>query len=616
MSEELLPWYNRELAFIRQAGNDFARSYPKIAGKLRLNGSASDDPHVERLIESFAFLTARVRKKLEDDLPNISEAMLETLHPNYLAPIPPLTVTQLSLDSSAGKLTTSYEVPRHSNLESETDEGFACRFRTCYPVTLWPLRLTRAELNGPPFQVPPVASFGDSKSVLRISFESLNKDLPIGSLGLNELRLFLSGQKHDVHELYELLFNNVRQIIVAKDSGDPSPRVLPASALRQVGFEQGQELLPHSARTPKVYQLLREYFAFPAKFHFVDIAGLDEVLSGMEGTGFSLFFQLDRRVESLERFVSRDAFRLGCTPVVNLFEQSAEPIRLTHEQSEYQVVPDARHPQGNEVFAITSVTAVDSDGVATEVPPMYSSRHSETIGGNSRFWTATRKPARFSEDVRDAGTDMFLSVVDLDLSPADRAEYVLQIETTSLNRDMVSQLPFGGGKPEMRLEKPGPVGNIECLLHPTPTRRPPLGDGVLWRLISQLSLNHLSITDGESGAETLRETLRVYDFVRETAEPFPFDGITDIQSRRTVTRVATRDEAGFVESAFARGVEVGLELDEERFVGTGMFLFASVMERFLALHCSLNSFSQLVLRTRQRKELKTWKPRSGYRVLS
>lgn len=615
MTEDLLPWYNRELAFIRQSGNDFAQAYPKIAGRLRLNGSESDDPHVERLIESFAFLTARVRKKLEDDLPEISESMLETLHPNYLAPVPPLSVTQFSLDSSAGKLTTGYEIPRHSQLESETDEGFSCRFRTCYPVTLWPIRLTRAELTGPPFQAPQVSVSSEAKSVLRITFDSLNKDIPVGDLGMESLRLFLYGQKQYVHELHELLFSNVLQIAVAKDAADPSPRLLPVDAIWQVGFEPGEELLPHSARTPKVYQLLREYFAFPAKFHFLDITGLSESLKGFEGTGFSLFLYMNRHVESLERFVSRDAFRLGCSPIVNLFGQAAEPIRLTHEQSEYQVLPDARHPRGNEVFSIDSVTAVDGDGVAHDVPPMYSTRHSETVDGMGRFWTAIRRPARYQAEQRDGGTDVFLSLIDLDLSPADRAELVLQIETTSLNRDMVSELPFGGGKPEMRLEKPGPVGNIECLMHPTPTRRPPLGEGVLWRLISQLSLNHLSITGGEAGAETLRETLRVYDFVRETAEPFPFDGITSIESRRTVSRVAGRNTDGIVESAFARGIEVSLELDEERFVGTGMFLFASVLERFLALHCSINSFSQLVLSSRQRKELKRWKPRSGNRVL-
>lgn len=616
MSEDLLPWYNRELAFIRQSGSDFAKAYPKIAGSLRLNSGATDDPHIERLIESFAFLTARVRKKLEDDLPEISDTMLETLHPNYLAPIPPLAITQFSLDSSAGKLTTGYDIPRHSRLESETDEGQPCHFRTCYPVTLWPMRLTHAELGGPPFRLPAPVDLSATKSVLRISFDSLNKDLPVSSLGLDSLRMFLSGQKHYVHELYELLFNNAIQIIVAEDSGDASPVVLGCDAIRPVGFEPDEDLLPHSARTPRVYQLLREYFAFPTKFHFVDVVGLADALNRIGGTGFSLFVLLDRRVESLERFVSRDVFRLGCSPIVNLFEQTAEPIRVTHEQSEYQVLPDARYPLANEVFAISKVTAVDGDGESHDVPPMYSTRHGETSGGDRRFWVARRRPARLSDDHRDAGTDVFLSLVDLDLSAIDQAELVLQIETTSLNRDMVSRLPFGGGKPEMRLEKPGPVGSIECLSHPTPTRRPPLGNGAMWQLISQLSLNHLSMTDGESGAETLRETLRVYDTVRETGEPFPFDGIASVTSRRTVSRVTNSGSDGSIESAFARGIEINLELDDERFVGTGMFLFASVMERIFALRCSINSFSRLVLQSRQRKELRRWKPRSGNRVLS
>ena len=617
MTEELLPWYNSELAWIRQSGDEFANTYPKIAGRLRLNSSASDDPHVERLIESFAFLTARIRRKLDDDFPEISESMLEVLHPNYLAPVPPLSVTQFSLDSTAGKLTTGYEVARHSKLEAETEGGTTCRFRTCYPVTLWPIELQHAAINGPPFFAPELPRSNEARSVLELRFTSLNQKLPLNKLGIGSLRFFLNGQKHYVHELYEMLFNNVIEIAVARDASDPNPQRLLTDDLAQVGFAPGEELLPPSARTPRMYQLLREYFAYPEKFNFVDITGLDRALASFGEGGFSLFVYFDCRKESLERYVSTDVFRMGCTPIVNLFEQTAEPIRLTHEKTEYQVVPDARHPTGTEVFSIDRVTAVDGDGKTTDVPPMYSTRHSESDGGATRFWTARRRQGRFRENKSDNGTDLFLSIADLDLNPGDRSDVVLQIETTCLNRDAVSQLPFGGGKPQMRLEKTGPVGRIECLLHPTPARRPTANRGMMWRLISHLSLNHLSVTDEANGAETLQELLRVYDFVRNADEPFPFDGIISVGNSRVVSRVSTQHDDLSVQtaSAFARGMEVRLELDEERFVGTGLFLFASVMERFLALQCSVNSFSQLVLRTKQRKDVKRWTPRSGVRQM-
>lgn len=617
MTEELLPWYNSELAWIRQSGDEFANTYPKVAGRLRLNSSASDDPHVERLIESFAFLTARIRRKLDDDFPEISESFLEVMHPSYLAPVPPLTVTQFSLDSTAGKLTTNYTVPRHAKLEAEAEDGTACKFRTCYPVTLWPLKLEHAAINGPPFFAPDTARSSEARSVLELRFTSLNQKLPLHKLGMESLRFFLAGQKHYVHELYEMLFNNVIDVAVAKDATDPAPQFLKLTDLQQVGFAAGEELLPQSARTPRMYQLLREYFAYPDKFNFIDVAGLKSALKSFGEGGFSIFIYFNCRKESLERHVTEDTFRMGCTPIVNLFEQTAEPIRLTHEKSEYQVVPDARYPLGTEIFSIDKVTAVDGNGETTDVPPMYSTRHSEGGGSATRFWTARRRQGRFRENRADSGTDLFLSIADLDMSPADQGDVVLQIETTCLNRDAVSQLPFGGGKPVMRLEKAGPVGKIECLLHPTPARRPSSNDGMLWRLISHLSLNHLSVSDGQDGAETLREMLRVYDAVRNKDEPFPFDGIVSVHNNRVVSRVSMQHDDLTIQtgSAFARGMEVCLELDEERFVGTGLYLFATVMERFLALQCSVNSFSQLVLRTKQRKEIRRWTPRSGIREL-
>ena len=621
MTDDLLTWYNSELAEIRQSGGEFARAYPRIAGRLRLGASTSDDPHVERLIEAFAFLSARVRAQLEDDFPRISESLLEILHPHVLAPLPPLSVVQFELDRSAGKLTGSYEIPRHSLLDSEPVDGEPCRFRTCYPVTLWPVRLLSATLKGLPFRAPETPACGEARSVLSLRLQCLNPEMAPARLGLESLRFFLNGQRHYVDELYELLFNNLLEVAVADDARDPTFRMLPKDCLQTVGFAPGEELLPHSPRTPQGCQLMREFFAFPEKCLFCDLTGLGQGLAGRESPVFEVFLYFNRHEEELEQYVSAETFRLGCTPIVNLFDVTAEPIRVTQEQPEYRVVPDARRPAALEIFSINSVAAVDDDGERQDVRPLYSVKHRAEAPG-SLYWTASRRSGVLRDGELDPGTEMDLSLVDLNLDPAGTGQMVLHLETTCLNRDLVSRLPFGGEHPKFRLEKSGPVGHISCLLHPTRTMRPVRGQGTLWRVISQLSLNHLSIEGGAEGAATLQELLQVFESVRNADDPFPVNGILSVDSNRIVSRVApefTRGGDGFarrsIAPGFARGVEIHVELDEERFVGSGLFLFASVLERFFARQCTVNSFTSMVLSTRQRKEIRRWPPRTGNRLL-
>ncbi len=621
MTEELLPYYSSELAYLREQGDAFGRAYPKIARRLRLNSPGAEDPHVTQLMEGFAFLTARIRKKLDDDFPEIAESFLNVLAPQYLAPIPSLAITQFHLDQSVGKLTTSYKVPRHSVLESEPVGGERCQFRTCYPVTLWPLSLTQAALNGPPFDAPEIASQSKVESVLHLQLRCANKKLPIGELGTDSLRFYLAGQSQHAHELYELIFNNVVQVLVADGTQDPAPYRLGPECLRPVGFDQDEALFPHNPRTARGYQLLAEYFAFPEKFLFVDLTGLDQALQGRQGQTIDLFLYFNRESKALQRHVSANTFRLGCTPIVNLFSQTAEPIALTHEHSEYQVVPDARRPGSMEIYSVDQVSTTDGEGKSTPFSPLYSIRHTDTSAANNAFWFGTRKRGIRREGIADSGTEIHLSFVDLDFNPAEITDSVAKVETTCLNRDLPGRLPFGGSSPDFRLQAGGPFSKIECLTAPTPTVRPRLRKSAVWRLISSMSLNHLSVTGGSEGAEALKELLRVYDFQESTENPFPYDGILSVNSRRVVGRInAFRDldridpTAG-VEPGFCSGLDITVELDEERFVGAGMFLFATVLERFVGMYSSINSFSKLVLVTKQRKELRRWSPRVGTKTL-
>jgi len=618
MREELLAYYERELTFLRQLGAEFAATYPKIASRLLLEADKCEDPHVERLIEAFAFLAGRIHRKLDDELPEITESLLNVLFPHYLAPIPSMSVAQFVLDPEQAKLQTGQTIPRESMLYSKPVEGIPCRFRTCYPVTIWPVEVASAR-----FELPERAEVqgGAVHAVLHLEIRVLG-EVPFAELrekiseseyrSIQRLRFFLQGEGPLVHGLYELLFNNVVQVELrtGRSKKGPSPILLQPDCLRPVGFGRDEGMLPYADRSFLGYRLLTEYFCFPEKFLFVDLCELDQAARAGFGEQVDVRIYFNQSFD-LERGVDAQTFRLNCTPIINLFHQLAEPIQVTHTKTEYRVVPDVRQQTATEVY---SVDAVVNAAPQLEKPipfqPFYSYKHAVAREGQRTHWYASR---RESERRDDEGTEVYLCLVDVDFRPSVPEAQILSLDTTCTNRDLPGRLPFGSRDGDFNLEGPGIYTAIRCLKKPTPTMRPPLRRGTQWRLISHLSLNYLSLAEreGGNGPEALQEILKLYDFADSSATRRQIAGITHVEARRIFRFIGSGLGASMV-----RGIEVAVELDEAQFVGAGVYLLAAVLERFLALYASINSFSQLVVSTQQREGiLKRWPPRAGEQIV-
>ena len=622
MSDALERRYEDELTFIRRLAVEFARDRPKIADRLFFDREtgASEDPHVERLIEAFAFLTARVRLKLDDDFPELTDALLSVLYPHYLAPVPSMSIVEFVLDPEQGKLTTGFTIPRGSQLFAREIKGTRCRFRTAYPVTLWPLEVAAASYETAPFGeglVAPAAS-ADCPAVLRIGLRTTG-GIPFSELSLDRLRFFLSGDDSTVRTLYELIFNHTTQVVVRSARGQ-AVRVLAArECLRPVGFKPDEGLLPYTERSFPGYRLLTEYFSFPSKFLFAD---LHLPLPGPlpADRELELVFFLNRSVSGLESRVRTESFRLGCAPIVNLFEQLADPIHVSQAKHDYHVVPDVRSPAAMEVYSIDAVESINlNTGETQQYQPFYSFQHGSELRTQRSYWYARR---RQGVRVGDAGTEVDLSLVDLDFNPSVPAVDVLSVRVTCTNRDLPIELRTAGGENwEFQFEEQAPLRRISPVVLPTSPARLPLADS-RWRLISHLALNHLSITGGSDGAEALREILRLYDYGDGSAQRSAgsergkvhaqhIAGILSVKSNRVVAPI--NDGVG---QGFCRGVEVVIEFDEEKYAGSGMYLFASVLEQFLGMYTSLNSATRLVARSRQRGGVvKQWPFRAGDRIL-
>ncbi len=610
MTDELRRYYEQELIFIRQIGKEFADQYPKIAGRLLLEEDKCDDPHVERLIEAFALLAGRVRHKIDQEFPEITEAMLGILYPHYLRPVPSMAVAQLEVDPEQAKLSSGYTVDRNTLVYSRPVAGAACRFRTCYPVTLWPLEITAASAGSPAvFSPGPLAE--DAWAAIRVEMRCLG-GAALNKMGMERLRVFF-GESPIAATLYELLLNNAWRVMVrGLPRSARSPRVvLPGASLRAVGFDRSEGMLPYPDRSFLGYRLLQEYFSYPKKFFFFDLCGLDQAAQAGVGEHFEILvllseFERKDRLAQLEQGVKAETFRLGCTPIINLFEQIAEPIRLSHAHTEYRVVPDVHRPAATEVYSIDRVTATAPYlEQPQEYEPFYSFRHAYHGQAGGQFWYSTRRPSLRKED---PGTEVYLSFVDLGFRPALPAVETVTVYVSCTNRDLAGKLPVTGEIGELELEAAALV-RARCLGRPTEPLRPQLGRGLQWRLISHLSLNHLSIVEG--GREALQEVLQLYDFTENPVIRRQIAGITDVRSSGAVARVES--EAGF---AFCRGIRVEMEFDEEQFAGSEVFLLAAVLERFLGLYSAINSFSQLSVTTKQRKgALRTWAPRAGDQIL-
>ena len=606
MRDRLEEFYEQELFFIRRMAAEFARDRPKIADRLALGPDTreSSDPHVERLIESFAFLTARVRLKLEDEFPELTTSLLGLLYPHYLAPIPSMSIAQFTFDPSQGKLTDGFTIPRDSRLISREVRGVPCRFRTAYPVTLWPLELTTKYLTAPfgsGVKLPP--GLTQVEAMLRLELRTTG-GVPWPVLNLDQLRVFLGGDEKTTHQLYELIFNNCAGVFVQESSG-AAATVLPADSIHEVGFGRDEGLLPYDARSFLGYRLLTEYFAFPQKFLFADFTGLRAVTARATTPKIDLCILLKKADRTLESRVDRDVMRLGCAPIVNLFSHHAEPIRLTQTQTEYHVIPDVRHRRDYEVHSIDAVTSTDlNNGATTEYQPFFACRHGRAVDLAPTYWHSKRVPSTIKND---RGTEVWLSLVDLNFNPSRPATEVLSIATTCSNRDLPGELRTSGGESwGFQLEGQAPIKRIDPLVPPTLPCR--LAEGELrWRLISHLALNHFSITDGEAGADALRELLKLYDYNNTRATTQQIAGIDSVASRRKTARITGGPAFGF-----CRGIELEITFDPEKYAGVGAFLLASVLDKFVGLYASINSFTRLSTRMRNAPEpFKVWPYRVG-----
>lgn len=610
MADELLSYYEKELAFIRQMGAEFAKEHPKIAGRLGINDDIVEDPHVSRLIESFAYLNARIQHKLDDDFPELSDALLNVLFPHYLRPIPSVSIVQFSPDKE--QLESAYTIARGQKIQTEQYQGESCIFTTAYSTSLHPIELKLANLQGLPFSTPGASRYRGAQSVLRLSFSTFSEQLNFGQLKPDKLRFYLKGQTQHINPLYKMLLDDCLGIVLARNESDLSPVYLPTDIIRPVGFGRDEGLFPYPPASFTGYRLLTEYFIFPEKFMFLDFRELDNYIPDDATTQLEIYVYLKSADIELEHNISKETFALGCTPAVNLFPHRADPIKLDHTHHEYQIIPEARRPTGYEIYSIDKVSSSTPTGEIEEYHPMYGLNHDNQNTVTSAYWYASRRHAKHGIYERDEGTDMFLSLIDLDFNPNLPEDRTLNIETTCSNRDQPTKLPYSSDQPKLHcIDGSPPCEKIRFITRPTAVVRPPLRNQARWRLISHLNLNFLSISGRDNATQALQEILRLYDFRESSVSLALVSAITSVKTRPISAPLNIDGH-----TTMCRGMEVEIEIDDHKLAGSSVYLYATILENFFALYCSINSFTRVLVRTKNREGyLKRCPPRAGEKIL-
>ena len=590
LSNKLISYYQKELAWLKNQGKIFARHFPKVARRLGFSEGASEDPHIERLIESFALVTAQIQQRLDEDMPEVTDALLTVLAPQLLRTFPSVCIVQMSPDAKISALTSGNLIEAATGLFSTPINGMVCRFRTVYPVMLNPVSLPKARLNL------------DEDTLCW----NLNLQFSVWSgaiLNASSLRIHLAGANSIVNILYTLLCSEVYSLCVMHEG---LRHEISVKEIQSVGFDDDQSLLMSDSRISPTHSLLQDYFFFPQKFHFIDLPlPVGFVANG--NSEFTLSLQFNRcgiatQLEKLAGMINENFFLLHCTPAINLFEHRAEPVTPDHETAEYPVIPDIRHQNEIEVWSVDSVSAMSKKGnetVSRPIYPLFGLDHSAPDGESGLYWQCMR---RNTESI----SMMFIAFTDRGEKPMAPGSEVVNLKLTCTNREIPSGMHNGDPDGDFESELPIAGMKITALTRPTLPVRPPMKQAARWRLISQLSLNHMLIS-GPEGVRVLKETLALYNFSDNPGIIRLINLLRTVESAPVVARLAPQDP-----QSMARGIEIRVTFAAEASTEPEYFLFCRFIDSFLALYAPVNSFTRVLTAIEFREEsYREWPIRAG-----
>jgi len=583
IQDDLVDYYRREMAYLRESGDQFSQRYPKVAQRLAVNASESKDPHTERIIESFAFLTARVQREIDREFPTAALAILENICPILTRPTPSMGIAHMTLDANQGKVMAGIKVPRGTFLQAIASSGHTCRFQTTWDAELWPLNIVSTAIE-------------DSRGLV-LKFAT-HAGVALRDLDLERIRLHLSGEFMISMPLYDALVSNLERIEIGDEKGNRVSDLSP-NHLGEVGYAEGEQVLPQNGSINPAFNLLQEYFAFPHKFLFFDLKDLKGCLG--QGNGFTLKF-IFKSASKVLSSVSKNTFKLGCVPIINLFPKTSEPITFERRQHQYLLVPDYLRESSHEIHSVESVISSDPEAKEPQILPYLFSTDRMMDEESHIFWNSHRE-----QSLRPgiSGSDVFISFVDRSLLNQTPNKPVLFAKLMCTNRRVAEMVQAGA-----RFIGESISSNIlvHNLYEPVAQRNPLSASKSIFSLIEILRLNHHSLIHGDKPVQHLKELLLL--FAGDASKnQIQVRGVKSLKAKPSIARIGRDTWRGH-----CVGNDIWIDLDESAFVGGSGYIFAGVLARFFGLYTTVNSYTRLGL-MRNGEVLRQWPAYAGWQCL-
>ncbi|MFZ9757975.1 MAG: type VI secretion system baseplate subunit TssF [Burkholderiaceae bacterium] len=576
----LQSYYLAELTALRELGAEFAQRHPKIAGALDLGPEQSQDPHTERLIEAFAFLTARLQLDLDREFPRIAQSVIDHLCPALLQPTPSMSIARFEWQERLPGATTGLSIPAQTMLAARSQEGVLIRFRTGWETRLLPMTVGALKR--------------EDDGAVTLCLQTLGQ-ANLEDLDLSQLRFYLHGDWRTLTPLLELLLADTTKVSVGTELAQlralPSPPTL-------TGLGDNEGILPCPPSAHPAYSLLQEYFAFPHKFHFITLQGIENL--GVKGKTLFIRFHLGPSSSRMAK-LSEDNFQLSCVPVVNLFQRTTEPILVTDERHEWLVVGDHDQESSTEIHSLVEVSLSQPGADRPNLLSPFGAMGDFRGDSNQTLWMV-RRDQSLRKDI--TGTDLFISFVDRSQSAVRPPNTTIYAQALCCNRGLAEQVP---AQTQCHMETTNLGIKATLLLTPSTQKSPPLGGDAAWRLTRLVRLHHGNLL-GPSALEQLQALLQLFAG-EQRRDSEQIAGIVDVQARRGFQRLGQQPWASMLP-----GTEIDLRVDPKSFSAGSAVVFSAVLSRFFSLYTTVNNFTQTSL-WQGDDCLKRWPAATGYQEL-
>ncbi len=606
MNEDFLKYYNRELVYLRHKGSEFSEKYPKIASRLSIKDANAEDPHVTRILEGCAFLTAQMRMGLDDSYPQVTQSLMGDVFPDYHTPLPSMAIAHLTAAESE---TTGFELSAGQTVLVNALDSESCEFTTCYPTTVLPIEVEKATFKNAPFKGQGCAFEEKAQSVLTLTLSTMSEDIELKECNIKSLRFYLHGQQQIALSMYQKIFQSCIGFCVVQN-GDVLA-VYDQQNIGRVGFSRDDVMLPNQNKNVSPETLLIEYLHYPDKFRFFDVLEL-HALTSCRAQSVDLCLYFDDSCQWLEKQITHHNFLLGCTPIINTFTTKTEPIRLRSIEHEYRLEPEHRLANSVEMLSVDEVTVRNWNITYSNIPPYYSHGHPNFLLDSEFTWLMRREDSAWANGKDETGRDVYLSVLTTEkgaLAPHENEAWYLDVTATCSNRNLPRMLPFGGGQPNC--EAPYISDNlekVELLTAPTETIRPDMKENSQWQFSGLMNMSHFAEGLGD---QQLKKLISLFSFSNRKEARSLIDALVKVSFTADTARINQKGRVGF-----CHGTHIVVTISDQTFPLERMYFFGEILSDFFAHYAEVNAFTKLSMVLKSNgKTFHEWPARVGEKVL-